>query len=157
MAAFVYEGLLLFGVLVTAGYLYSALTQQRHALHGRHGLQAFLFIVLGIYFVWFWSHGGQTVAMKAWQIRLTRRGGAPLGQGRAAARYLLSWSWFAPALGAIAAFDIAQPRAVGALLVGGVVVYAALARLHPRRQFVHDAICGTELVSCPRAAGAHPR
>ena len=52
MAAFVYEGVLLFGVLAIAGYLYSSLTQQRHALHGLAGLQAFLFVVLAIYFTW---------------------------------------------------------------------------------------------------------
>ena len=65
LACFVYEGVLLFGVLMISGYLFSTLTQQRHALLGRHALQGFLFVVLGIYFVWFWSHGGQTVAMKA--------------------------------------------------------------------------------------------
>ncbi|MDH5539716.1 MAG: RDD family protein, partial [Rhizobacter sp.] len=40
MASFIYEGVLLFGVLMIAGYLFSSLTQQRHALVGRHGLQA---------------------------------------------------------------------------------------------------------------------
>ena len=73
MACFLYEGVLLFGVVMIAGYLFSSLTQQRNALVGRHGLQAFLFIVLGIYFVWFWSHGGQTVAMRAWHIRLVKQ------------------------------------------------------------------------------------
>ena len=98
MACFVYEGVLLFGVVMIAGYLFSSLTQQRHALTGRHGLQAFLFVILGIYFAWFWSHGGQTVAMKAWHIRLVDRDGKPVGERRALVRYLLSWLWFVPAL-----------------------------------------------------------
>jgi diacylglycerol kinase (ATP) len=98
MACFLYEGVLLFGVLFIAGYLYSSLTQQRHALNGRHGLQIFLFVVLGIYFTWFWSHGGQTVAMKAWHIRVVDERGLAVSQSRAFARYLLSWLWFAPAL-----------------------------------------------------------
>ena len=55
LAAFVYEGVLLFGVLMLAGYVYSGLTQQRHALQGKTGLQAFLFVVLAVYFGWFWS------------------------------------------------------------------------------------------------------
>jgi len=58
MASFIYEGVLLFGVVMLAGFLFSTVTQQRHALKGMHGLQAFLFIVLGIYFVWFWSKTG---------------------------------------------------------------------------------------------------
>ncbi len=147
MAAFVYEATLLFGVSMTAAYLYGALTQQRHALQGRHGLQAFLFLVLGIYFVWFWARSGQTVAMKAWHIRLLRRDGTPLSQWRAAVRYLLSWAWFAPALAFIAILDVRRPREIAAWIFGGIVVYAALSRLHPRRQFFHDALCDTELVS----------
>ena len=75
LACFVYEGVVLFGVVMIAGYLYSSLTQQRHALHGQWGLRAFLVLVLAIYFVWFWSHGGQTVAMKTWHIRLTAADG----------------------------------------------------------------------------------
>ena len=70
MAAFVYEGVLLFGVLMIAGLAYGLATQQRHALVGQHGLQLFLFVVLGLYLSWFWCHGGQTVAMKTWHVRL---------------------------------------------------------------------------------------
>ena len=69
MACWLYEGTLMFGVVFLAGYLFSALTQTRHALDNRHGLQAFVFVVSGIYFVWFWSKG-QTLAMKTWHIRL---------------------------------------------------------------------------------------
>jgi hypothetical protein len=41
-------------------------------------------------------------------------------------------------------------RSAGAtfgLLSAGVIAYAALSRLHPHRQFWHDALCGTRLVS----------
>jgi len=147
LASFVYEGVLLFGVVMIAGYLYSTLTQQRHALAGQHGLQAFLFVVLGIYFVWFWSHGGQTVAMKAWHIRLVTRDGGAVSQTRALARYLLSWVWFVPALLAawVAALDTSA-RIFG-LMAAGVLGYALLALLHPQRQFWHDAWCGTRLVT----------
>ena len=41
MACWLYEGLLLFGVLFISGYLFSTLSQSRHALDNRHGLQAF--------------------------------------------------------------------------------------------------------------------
>ena len=52
------------------------LTQQHHALQGQTGLQVFVFVVLAIYFVTFWSRGGQTVAMRAWHVRLVTAGGA---------------------------------------------------------------------------------
>ncbi|MBU6438411.1 MAG: RDD family protein, partial [Betaproteobacteria bacterium] len=93
MACFIYEGVLLFGVVMIAGWLFSTLTQQRNALTHRHELQAFLFLVLGIYFIWFWSHGGQTVAMKTWHIRLLSAEGLPLSEKASGMRYILSWVW----------------------------------------------------------------
>ena len=155
LAAFVYEGVLLFGVLMIAGYLYSSLTQQRHALQGQSGLQAFLFVVLAIYFVWFWSHGGQTVAMRAWHVRLVARDGGAVTQTRAALRYLACWLWFLPALAAARLAGLQSAAQIIALMAVGVLSYALLARLQPQRQFWHDALCGTRLVtwrpSKPRA------
>ena len=147
MACWLYEGVLLFGVVTIAGYLFSSLTQQRHALAGRHGLQAFIFVVLGIYFTWFWSKSGQTVAMKAWHIRLVDASGAPPSQGRAFARYLLSWMWFLPALATLELAGVRDGTAITAVVAVGVGTYALLARLHPDRQFLHDALCGTRLVT----------
>lgn len=147
MAAFVYEGVLLFGVLMMSGYLFSSVTQQRHALIGRHGLQGFLFVTLAIYFVWFWSQSGQTVAMKAWHIRLVDHEGRAVSQGRALVRYLLSWLWFMPALLVLWLAQVPGSGASLAVVLVGVMAYALLARLHPSRQFLHDVLCGTRLVT----------
>jgi uncharacterized RDD family membrane protein YckC len=114
---------------------------------GRLGLQAFLFVVLGVYFIWFWSHGGQTVAMKAWRIRVLRADGSPLSLTRALARYLLGWLWFLPGL---LVLWLAGARSAGGMLAtiaAGVIGYAALTRLNPDRQFWHDLACGTRLVN----------
>lgn len=147
LAAFLYEGVLLFGVVFIAGYLYSALTQQRHALQGKTGLQVVVFIVLAIYFVTFWSRGGQTVAMRAWHVRLVSACGAAVTPARALARYLLAWLWFAPALLAARLAGLHSLGAIFTLLLAGVAAYALLAFLHPQRQFLHDALCGTRLVT----------
>jgi uncharacterized RDD family membrane protein YckC len=146
MAAFTYEGVLLSGVLFVAGFIYATLTQQRHALQGQTGLQAALFVVLALYFVTFWSRGGQTVAMRAWQVRLVAADGRPVGRARALARYLASWLWFAPALLAARWSGLSAAGEIVALLAVGVAAYALLAFLHPQRQFWHDALCGTRLV-----------
>jgi uncharacterized RDD family membrane protein YckC len=128
---------------------------------GRHGLQAFLFVVLGIYFIWFWSRGGQTVAMKAWHIRLVDTVGTPVTQPRALVRYLLSWLWFLPALATVWLAGIHDGGAITTIVLAGVLGYALLARLHPQHQFWHDVVCGTRLVTwrpAPRAeaAGQNP-
>jgi uncharacterized RDD family membrane protein YckC len=153
LAAFVYEGVLLFGVVMIAGYLYSALTQQRHALQGHAGLQAFLFAVLGVYFTWFWSHGGQTVAMRAWHVRLVTNEGRAVGEGRAFLRYLASWIWFVPALATAWLAGMHSAMQIFGSFCAGVLVYALLALLHPRRQFWHDVLCGTRLVTWRSSPG----
>ncbi len=146
LACFVYEGVLLFGVVMVAGLLYSTLTQQRHALVGMHGMQAFVFCVLGLYFGWFWSHGGQTVAMKTWQIRVLDAHERPVRPLRALWRYLLSWLWFLPALLYAQLAGLKTAASIGAALGIGVLLYAALCWLSPSRQYLHDRLSGTQLV-----------
>ena len=145
---FLYEGVLLFGVVMFVGLIYAGLTQQRHALIGMRGLQAALFFVIGAYFVAFWTRGGQTLAMKTWHIRLLTADGSPVKPLRAACRYLLSWLWFAPALVAVRLSGLQGTAPALAALAAGVGVYALMARLHPSRQSPHDLLCGTRLVSC---------
>lgn len=154
LASFLYEGVLLFGVLVIADYLFSALTQQRHALQQRQLGMAFLFVVLGIYFGWFWSHGGQTLAMKTWHIRVVGPDGARLTQARALLRYLAAWLWFLPPLAVVAAVGVPKLGGGGifAVVAAYVLAYALLARLHPQRQFLHDLLCRTRLVDARPAA-----
>jgi len=151
LAAFVYEGLLLFGVVMIAGLLYSLITQQRHALQGRAGMMLFLFVVLGVYFTWFWVRSGQTVAMKAWHIRLLTVDGTPVSRTRAWARYLLAWLWFLPATAAVYIAGLHGTGKIVVALFTGVLAYAALAWLRSDRQFWHDVICGTRLVDCKPA------
>lgn len=145
MACWLYEGILLFGVVFIAGYLFSALSQTRHALDNRHGQQAFLFLVLGIYFTWFW-HRGQTLAMKTWHIRVVDTQGHPLTQGTAFKRYLASWLWFLPPLALTWPFGLPALE-VAVLVLGWVGIWALLSRFRSDRQFWHDALAGTRLVS----------
>jgi len=147
LAAFLYEGVLLFGVVMLSGLVYGVLTQQRHALVGATGLQAFLFGVLGLYFVVFWSRSGQTLAMLTWHVRVVTRQGHPVRPLRAVARYLLAWLWFLPSLAIVQLAGLKGGWPVAGVVIAGVLAYAALARLHPDRQFLHDALCGTRLVT----------
>ncbi|MBP8271533.1 MAG: RDD family protein [Sphaerotilus sp.] len=147
LAAMLYEGVVLFGVLMVSGLLFSILTDQRHALHGKVELQVFLFAILGLYFSWFWVHSGQTVAMKTWHVRVVRRDGRVLAWPHALARYALSWLWFLPALGMAAALGLRTSGQYTLALLAGAAFYAALSYRLPDRQFLHDRICQTRLVT----------
>ena len=144
MACWLYEGMLLFGVVFISGYLFGTLSQTRHALHNRHGLQAFLFLVFAIYFTWFWSKG-QTLAMKTWHIKVVDQTGKAVSQARAFLRYILSWVWVLPPLLLTAPLQLPAGE-VAFLLVGWVVIWALLSRFQIRRQYWHDVWAGTQLV-----------
>lgn len=145
MACWLYEGMLMFGVVFLAGYLFGTLSQTRNALDNRNALQAFLFVIFGIYFVWFWAKG-QTLAMKTWNIRVVDLHGKAISQTRALARYALSWVWLLPPLGAAAVFSLTAPE-VAVIAIGWIAVWAILSLFHPQQQFWHDALAGTRLVS----------
>ena len=72
LAAMVYEALLLFAVAFFAAWLFTFASGGRDATSGwlRHELQAFIALLCAAYFLWCWLRGGQTLAMKAWRIRL---------------------------------------------------------------------------------------
>ena len=146
LACFIYEGVLLFGVVMVAGFVYGTLTQQRHALVGTTGLQLVLFVVLGAYFAGFWSRNGQTLAMLTWQIRLVTADGQRVTLARALGRYLLAWLWFLPALLTVSLAGLKGSAPVFSALTAGVLGYAALVWLRPDRQYWHDVVCGTRLV-----------
>lgn len=141
----VYEAMLLFGVVFIAGWLFSTLLQQRHALVLRHAQQVWQFIVLGVYFGWFWTHGGQTLAMKTWRVRVITRSGQALSWPRALLRYLLAWLWFLPGL-VLAWWLEARGSMLLLLPMLSAALWALTSRLDPDRQFLHDRIAGTRLV-----------
>lgn len=143
-AALVYEAVLLFGVLFFACFLYVVLTRQKDALFGWPGY-VFSFVVPAAYFLVFWTRGGQTLALKTWHLRLVDAQGRPLGLGRAFRRYLLGWLWLLPGL-SLALVGVRGWPLAGAMLAW-MLVYGLLARLHPQRQFLHDLLSGTRVVT----------
>lgn len=147
MAAFLYEGVLLFGVLAVVALAYGIAMHQTSGIQHRTGLIAVCFFVLGVYFIGLWTRAGQTLAMKTWHLRLLTDRGLPVGPRRALARYLASYVWFLPPLALAGALQLPSAGAIFGLLAGWIVLYALSARLHPRRQFWHDALCDTAIVA----------
>lgn len=146
LTTMMYEGVLLFGVVAIAGLLFSPIFEQRHALYLRHALQYWLFFVIGAYFIWFWTHSGQTLPMKTWRMRVVTLDGKPLPFKRALARYFLAWLWFLPGLAIAWALDAKAWTAIS-IVMANVIAWALTAHVHPSRQFLHDRIAGTKLIT----------
>jgi uncharacterized RDD family membrane protein YckC len=146
MAAFLYEGVLLFGVVFATSLVFGITMHQDSGMKLRTPLMAVNFLVVGLYFIGLWVRSGQTLAMKTWHLRVLTDRGRPLSPRRALARYLASYVWFLPPLLLAGALKLPSPTAIASLVVGWVVLYALSALLHPRRQFWHDALCDTAIV-----------
>ncbi len=115
----VYESVLLAGIAFFAGWIFFAASGGRDATSGplRHALQLVLVLAFGVYFLWCWLRGGQTLAMKVWKIRLV--GATP---GKALARFLLAL----------------------VLVPSGISILWSF--FDRERQFLHDRLAGTRLV-----------
>lgn len=149
LAALLYESVLLFGIVFVAGLVFGIATQQRNGLVHHNLLAAWVALVVGAYFVWSWTHGGQTLPMKTWRLRVEAADGAPLSAGRALARYALGWLWFLPplALHPLIGFSVPSTLVLTAIWF---VLWTCAARLHPSRQFPHDRLAGTRIVAVSR-------
>jgi len=128
LAAMTYEATLLFGVAFASTALFLLAGGGASGLAGwRHlALQLYLGSVFAGYFLWCWLRGGQTLAMKAWHIRLVAPGRASVPPGKALLRLLLAVL----------------------LLPSGISLLWAL--FDPERQFLHDRLAGTRLVAAAR-------
>lgn len=141
-----YEGVLLFGVVFIAGYLFDTLTQSKSGLSLRHSRQLILFLVIGLYFLICWRKGGQTLPMKTWKIRLTDKNGAAIGNSKIILRYLLLWPL--PVLSTLIIALISHSTglpAVNTLIVLAPFSIFIWTWFDPQGQFLHDRILGTEL------------
>jgi len=147
-ACMMYEAVLLFGVVFLAGYLFDTLTQSRNALMWRLIRQGVLFVAIGVYFVLSWRKRGQTLPMKTWNIRLVDRQGQTPSLGRLLARYGLIWP-----IPLLAAWGVQQAaRLTGYASTDLLIVFAPFALFIPTwfdtdRQFLHDRLLGTRLVT----------
>lgn len=127
LASMLYESVLLAGVLAVAFLLPHALLGYfAHYAAAPGTLWGHLFLLLFAYFAWFWLHGGQTLAMKTWRIRLINAQDEPLELWQVILRYLLAW----PSLG----------------LAGAGLWWSLIDR---DRQFLHDRLARTRLVRVP--------
>lgn len=119
----VYESLLLCGVTFFAGLLFLGIGGGTQNGWQRHLFQAYLFLVIGLYFVGSWRRSGQTLAMKTWKLRLVGTNGARITLRQAMVRYVCAWP---------------------CLALGGIGILYAL--FDNDRQFLHDRLAGTIIV-----------
>jgi uncharacterized RDD family membrane protein YckC len=146
----IYEAVLLAAIAFFAGVLFLFVSGGSEASGWtRLAQQAYLLAVFAAYFLWCWLRGGQTLAMKAWRIRLVAPGYARLPPARALMRFCYA-AFFVGAflVSILAAFAHRNPYyALLTLALTGVGLGWAL--VDKDRQFLHDRLAGTRLILVP--------
>lgn len=133
LGAMLYESLAVFAILL-ATFLFPQIVLSGFGLAlGGKLLWLHVLVVLGIYFIWCWLHGGQTLPMKTWKLRLVDQSGAPVRPLQAILRYLAAWP-------SIVFFGIG-------------ILWALFDR---EGLFLHDRIAGTRIVRETASAPLNP-
>jgi len=99
----VYDGLLVLGVtLVGYALVFTFFTITPDGFESSTAGKAIKFVYLVVasfsFYAWFWTHGGQTLGMKAWNLYLVDRNGQFISLQIAAVRYIsaiVSWAGIA--------------------------------------------------------------
>jgi uncharacterized RDD family membrane protein YckC len=128
VAAFCYDLLLLAALAICFTLLVLAMRLGAAVPPGTWWFPASLLAIAMGFFCWFWAHGGQTVGMRAWRIRVVCEDGGALTLRRAAARFAAALVAVLPAgLGIWWAVFDARKRAWHDLWTGTRVVRTAVA------------------------------
>jgi len=95
LLAMFYDTLLLLSALLIATALVMMMTRGTLSYHNPF-FRTFLFAICYLFHTWFWLHGGQTLGMKTWRLRVQRRDGGPISPWQALARFMAAIPSLAP-------------------------------------------------------------
>jgi len=92
LGAMAYDALLLLALLMLLSYPYVWLTGGvRPGLLVKTLYQLYLLAIGFFFYAGFWTHGGQTLGMRAWRLKVVRNGGGTVGWALAMKRFGLAW------------------------------------------------------------------
>ncbi|WP_020563695.1 RDD family protein [Methylosarcina fibrata] len=122
LAAIVYDLFLLLALLFAATLIVLPLNNGEAFSSTQYFYPLYLLAVSFLFYAWFWTHGGQTLGMRAWKIKVLTCDRKPIGWSQACLR-------FAAALLSVAACGL-----------GFVWIL-----IDPHRRAWHDRLSGTAL------------
>lgn len=120
----IYEFLLLMAVLFITSFFFHLVYHDTESTYFRLIFQFYLLSVAGIYLIWFWTHGGQTLAMQTWKMRIISVNGEKIGVWQAILRYILA--------------------IISISFFGCGIIWALFDR---ENQFLYDRVAGTKIIN----------
>ncbi len=97
LAAIFYDGLLLLAVLFFATALLLPFNKGLAFTSEQFFYPLYLILISGLFYTWFWTHGGQTPGLRAWKMTVLTFEQKPITWKQAVLRYIaaaLSWAAF---------------------------------------------------------------
>jgi uncharacterized RDD family membrane protein YckC len=146
----VYEAFLFTAVEMFALFLFVFATQKLDPAVVFYGRQVVFVLVAAAYFIHAWTGSGHTLAMKTWRIKLVKVGFATVPMHSAVLRFIYAWGFFLPALSICYAFHLTSKSQVAIALAINIVAWGLTVFLDNDRQFLHDRLAGTRLISLPK-------
>ena len=126
LLAMFYDSLLLLSALLIATALALMVTGGTLSYHNPF-FRTFLFLICFSFYAWFWLHGGQTLGMRAWRLRLQRFDGRAITIWQALLRFMV---------------------AIPSLAIGGLGLLWML--VDKDRLAVHDRVSESTIVRLPK-------
>ena len=115
----------------------------------------YLYLVLGIYFVWYWTKSGQTLAMQTWRVRLIAGNGFHLTRPQAIRRYIYGSLWIAPCVLLQWIFHLEKWQIIEMIFTVALFIWPLSIYLDRResglRQSLPDRLAGSKLVELPKS------
>ena len=114
----------------------------------------YLYSVLGIYFVWYWTKSGQTLAMQTWRIRMIDVNGFNLTRRQAIWRYVYGSLWIIPCIFLQWIFHLEKWQIIEMLFAVALFIWPVSIFLDGRgaslRQSFPDRLANSRLVELPK-------
>jgi hypothetical protein len=114
----------------------------------------YLYAVLAIYFIWYWTKSGQTLAMQTWRVRMIDQHGFSLNKRQAFWRYVFGSLWILPCVLLQLIFHLEKWQIIEMLFAVALFLWPLTIYIDRRkpleRQGLPDRLASTRLVELPK-------
>ena len=164
LGCWLYDAMLLCAVWLLAGIIYTIPAQMIIQLDSSHKenlssnaftgpvFYTYLFLVSWFFFAWFWTHGGQTLGLRSWSLRLQTTQGDAINWTRSLLRFLIAGT---PWIVALFIYDqlkktqfLIEPYSYSVFLIGFIGIIWVL--IDNKNRSIQDIFSNTEIVKIPR-------
>lgn len=145
----IYDGFLLAGTLLFSAFILVLLgVHPEHSWSRMINLIALSLVSL-FFYGWVWTHGGQSLGMKAWRVKLVNAEGGAVTWNLALLRFIYAYLQWLLILGII--YTWMQEWYAGVGILSAVVFFGIASSMkHPQKLMLHDWLSRTRLVTLPK-------